>query len=257
MISRQQILEAAFNVFAEYGFRGATTRRIADAAGVNEVTLFRRFKSKTALINEAAQLYTQRRATGAFPEVPQDPLRELTEWCAAQLDHLERSRGIIRKCMAELEEHPEMADCMRHGPVLTQMQLREYARTLRALHGLDTRIDQVADACTFLHGALFADAMGREMVPQIYPRPRAAAPAHYARTFLHALGIPDGKAGASTLRGAKRAAANGKSANGRNAQAANGRNGQAANGRRAKPVMRATPPAASKAHRPRGRSVRS
>jgi len=190
MISRQQILEAAFRVFAEYGFRGATTRRIADAAGVNEVTLFRRFKSKTALINEAAQLYAQRRAAGALPDVPVDPMRELTDWVNAQLEHLERSRGIIRKCMAELEEHPEMADCMRHGPVYTQMQLREYARALRARHGLDTAGDPVADACTMLHGALFADAMGREMMAEIYPRPRSRAPVHYARIFLQALGVP-------------------------------------------------------------------
>lgn len=244
MISRQQILEAAFNVFAEYGFRGATTRRIADAAGVNEVTLFRRFKSKTALINEAAQLYTQRRATGALPDLPVDPVRELTEWCAAQLDHLERSRSIIRKCMAELEEHPEMADCMRHGPVLTQMQLREYARALRAQHGLDSRSDQVADACTCLHGALFADAMGREMVPQIYPRPRAAAPAHYARTFLHALGIPEGRGGAPGPRGAKRAAANGTAGRGRSAKTV-------------ATQATATPRAASNGHRPRGRRVSS
>jgi AcrR family transcriptional regulator len=194
MISRQQILDAAFRVFAEYGFRGATTRRIADAAGVNEVTLFRRFKSKTALINEAAQLYAQRRAVGALPEIPVDPAHELTAWCAAQLDHLERSRGIIRKCMAELEEHPEMADCMRHGPVATQGELRKYARTLLARHGRDPRITAVADACTMLHGALFADAMGREMVPSIYPQPRSRAPGHYARTFLRALGIPDATA---------------------------------------------------------------
>jgi AcrR family transcriptional regulator len=191
MISRQQILDAAFRVFAEHGFRGATTRRIADAAGVNEVTLFRRFKSKTALINEAAQLYAQRRAAGALPEVPLDPARELTAWCAAQLDHLERSRGIIRKCMAELEEHPEMADCMRHAPAATQGELRRYARALVARHGLDLRTTPVADACTMLHGALFADAMGREMIPTIYPQPRSRAPGHYARTFLRALGVPE------------------------------------------------------------------
>lgn len=231
MISRQQILEAAFRVFAEYGFRGATTRRIADAAGVNEVTLFRRFKSKTALINEAAQLYAQRRADGALPAVAVDPLRELTEWCAAQLDHLERSRGIIRKCMAELEEHPEMADCMRHAPVITQMQLREYARALRVSHGLDPRSDRVADACTLLHGALFADAMGREMMPQIYPRPRSRAPSHYARIFLQALGVPEVAATGRTANGDRSRAGGKRIARAAGRAASNGRNGRRPRGR--------------------------
>ena len=43
---REQLLEAAVKVFAIAGFRGATTRRIAQEAGVNEVTLFRQFGSK-------------------------------------------------------------------------------------------------------------------------------------------------------------------------------------------------------------------
>ena len=38
---RDKILLAAVTVFAEVGFRGATTRRIAQEAGVNEITLFR------------------------------------------------------------------------------------------------------------------------------------------------------------------------------------------------------------------------
>ena len=56
---RDRILEAAKKVYAQHGFRGATTRLIAIEAGVNEVTLFRQFKSKTALINEAAELYAR------------------------------------------------------------------------------------------------------------------------------------------------------------------------------------------------------
>ena len=50
---REQLLEAALKVFADAGFRGATTRRIAQEAGVNEVTLFRQFGSKEGLILEA------------------------------------------------------------------------------------------------------------------------------------------------------------------------------------------------------------
>ncbi|HUR29742.1 MAG TPA: helix-turn-helix domain-containing protein, partial [Planctomycetota bacterium] len=50
MISRERILEAAGRVYAKHGFRGATTRLIAAEAGVNEVTLFRTFGSKGALL---------------------------------------------------------------------------------------------------------------------------------------------------------------------------------------------------------------
>jgi AcrR family transcriptional regulator len=59
--TRQQILEAAVRVYSEAGFRGATTRRIADEACVNEVTLFRIFGSKAALIAEAVRAHAEAR----------------------------------------------------------------------------------------------------------------------------------------------------------------------------------------------------
>ena len=47
---RAQILEAAAQVFAQHGFRGATTRAIARAAGVAEGTIFRYFPTKRHLL---------------------------------------------------------------------------------------------------------------------------------------------------------------------------------------------------------------
>ena len=41
-----KILEATLNLMVKYGYKGATTRKIAEVAGVNEVTIFRHFKNK-------------------------------------------------------------------------------------------------------------------------------------------------------------------------------------------------------------------
>lgn len=46
---RQRILETAIKLFAQKGFRGTTTKEIALAAAVNEVTIFRHFASKQEL----------------------------------------------------------------------------------------------------------------------------------------------------------------------------------------------------------------
>ena len=180
-------------VFAEAGFRGATTRRIAEEAGVNEVTLFRQFKSKTALINEVAELYARRRSEEALPAGPVAPLRELTEWCAAHLNLLRNSREMIRKCMAEVHQHPQMAGCMRRGPDVVHRQLRDYATELVRQRGLDVGDDDIHVACMMLRGALFADAMGRDIMPDLYPPVRRAA-ARYARLFLRMLGANEDEA---------------------------------------------------------------
>jgi AcrR family transcriptional regulator len=50
LTTRQRLLDAAAKVFARDGLSGATTRAIAEEAGVNEVTLFRHFQTKERLL---------------------------------------------------------------------------------------------------------------------------------------------------------------------------------------------------------------
>lgn len=47
-----RILDAAFKIFSSKGYSGTTTREIAHEANVNEVTIFRKFKSKENLLKE-------------------------------------------------------------------------------------------------------------------------------------------------------------------------------------------------------------
>ena len=73
MSVRDQLLHAAARIYAESGYRGATTRRIATAAGVNEITLFRHFGSKDALIREAIVQAGTSDLPELLPEHPRDP----------------------------------------------------------------------------------------------------------------------------------------------------------------------------------------
>ncbi len=53
--AHERLLDAAVRVFARSGLEGATTREIAREAAVNEVTLFRHFKSKDRLLSAVLQ----------------------------------------------------------------------------------------------------------------------------------------------------------------------------------------------------------
>jgi AcrR family transcriptional regulator len=190
MESRCRILDAAARVYAEFGFRGATTRRIATAAGVNEVTLFRTFGSKEALIEQALRHHAQSGALSdsALPEHPVDPQRELTAWARAQLSDLRARRALIRKTMGELEERPDLAPTVTAGWATCDQLLHDYLGRLRA-HGFvapDADGDLVAGG-SMLMAALFTDAMGRDMLQASFPQPEEEAPAVYVRLFLRAV----------------------------------------------------------------------
>ena len=53
----EKIINASFDMIEKEGISGATTKKIAECAGVSEVTLFRKFKSKKQLIETAKEYY--------------------------------------------------------------------------------------------------------------------------------------------------------------------------------------------------------
>lgn len=183
--TRQQILDAAAQVYAEAGFRGATTRRIAEVAGVNEVTLFRLFGSKANLIDEVIRSCRQGEQI-PLAEQPADPETELTAWAAASHAFMVERRGMLRSAVAELHEHPEhSADATDH-PVASFRELRAYVDRLHAAGRVPSTRD-ANTACTMLLGTLFTDALHRDMMPSMFP-PAAEAPRAYVRLFLRAIG---------------------------------------------------------------------
>lgn len=194
---RDRILNAAVRVYGELGFRGATTRRIAQEAGVNEVTLFRLFGSKAALIEEALKRRPSEGRPPLLPTTPLDPEREITEWATTILQHMHENRSIIRTMMGELEEHPDLADSACEGPRCAFEGLYAYVARLRD-HGVTIPEAELRHAVAMLIGAMFADAMGREMMPRIYRQPPRKAAAMSVRFFLRAIGYPLADAGVSS-----------------------------------------------------------
>ncbi|HUF34947.1 MAG TPA: helix-turn-helix domain-containing protein [Gemmatimonadales bacterium] len=183
---RDQLLDAAVRIYAEAGYRGATTRRIALAAGVNEITLFRNFGSKDALIREA--IARSRAPTGVrLPEVPTDPFRELADWARAHLAEMRGRRALIRTCMGEFEEHPEIMSPENSPAAQAARALALYLARLRE-RGLATAPFDEVVAATMLMGVLFADAMGRDIMRDMFATPPEEALGEYLRVFLRGLG---------------------------------------------------------------------
>jgi len=185
---RDRILEAAARVYALHGYRGATTRLIANEAGVNEVTLFRTFGSKDSLFEELARGQADAAVVPELPDSPVDPERELTAWCESVLGYLTQHRSFLRKSMSEMEERPLAAEAACKGPHCAGDALARYVEALKAQQ-LAQPEGETDTAISMFMSSLFGDAMCREMMPGAFPEPAAEAPARYARGFLRAVGV--------------------------------------------------------------------
>ena len=189
MISRERILEAAARVYSKHGFRGATTRLIAAEAGVNEVTLFRTFGSKGALLEAVleAERHGRRRrsAPRSYPSIrsASSPSGSTPTSSAS-----ERSDRMLIHAISEYEERPEVAGFACRGRVDVHQHISEYVARLHDARPRRPRRRRRGAAVTMLISSVMSDAMGRPMAPRHLSagrpggRPlRALLPAHARR----------------------------------------------------------------------------
>lgn len=184
---RNRILAAAARVYAQYGFRGATTRLIANEAGVNEVTLFRTFGSKAELLEAMLQSQVTSTAAPLIDQASDDPERALVDWCAQTMAYLRGHAHLIRKTIAEAEERPDAACAACAGPNVAGDSLAQYVERLKA-NGLADADADVETAVSMFMSAMFGDALYRDIMPESFVQPAQDAPARYVHTFLRAVG---------------------------------------------------------------------
>jgi len=175
----------------EHGWQGATTRRIAEAAGVNEVTLFRHFGSKETLIREAMCRCADQAPLSELPEEPVDARVELIEWATRHYEHLIEIRAHIRKTIGEAEMHPDVAAWAKRVPKHRSESLERYLARL-AERGQTSGAWNPLAASNMLLGTLFADAISRDFMPDRLPA-ADDAPRQYVELFLSAIGYHTSK----------------------------------------------------------------
>ncbi len=189
---RHRIMHAAARVYAQHGWRGATTRRIAEEAGVNEVTIFRQFGSKEALLDLAMRECSRIEAQARLPLEPAHPEDELTDWATAHYQGVCSMRHIIRQMLTDARDRPDAMECAKHGPSSALAELREYVVRLRRIGWIDETDgvlpSDVTPAFSMLMSALFNDAMNRDMMPELFPQPATQTIRAYVRIFLRGIG---------------------------------------------------------------------
>ncbi len=159
--TRQRIIQGAAQAFAQKGYDGATTRAIAQAAGVNEVTLFRHFGSKKnlflAMISQRSPLRSVKEAlenqlTGDYR---QDLLTIGNQYMTTMLQ--QRKEILMSLCAAE--QLPEMREVIAQMPAQLRQVLGECLQR-HMVSGSAREINPQIAAQAFF-GMLFAFAISQ------------------------------------------------------------------------------------------------
>lgn len=123
---RQQILRVAMRLFSQHGFRGTTTKEIAQGAGVSEAMVFRHFANKEELYSA---ILDSKACAGSL----EDP-RECVAEAIRRKDDFAVFSGLARELMRRHESDTEFLRLLTHsaleGHELAQMFWERNVREL-------------------------------------------------------------------------------------------------------------------------------
>jgi AcrR family transcriptional regulator len=166
--TRQRLLDGAARVYARDGLTGATTRAIAEEAGVNEVTLFRHFKSKDRLLAAVVGENFGEPASGVPLPVP-SPTGDLRADLVGLARHYDRllsaNLPLVRTMLGEMHHHLNETNEKQvfraiflplKEAVLHRIESAQQAGQIRP----DQRTDLLSD---LLLGAIFTGVLRRSL----------------------------------------------------------------------------------------------
>ena len=139
----RKILEAAAELFAERGYANTTTRAIAEQAGVNEVTLFRKFKNKRGILEALGASWADRMAGFAVTSLPTPEDTKATLRALADLEVRQAidAGPVAMRLALDARVSPDVAEVMGSGPNENFAGLVEYLSARQAAGDLRPDVD--------------------------------------------------------------------------------------------------------------------
>lgn len=185
--TRQRILKAAADLFAQSGYARTTTRAIAEAAGVNEVTLFRHFGSKNNLLSEMISQHSALPNLSAVIEnqLSGNYLQDLIIIATVFFQAITERKEALRLMLCEAGELSALREVIVQIPdQLRSILMRYFQRQIEAGIIQEQHPELMAQA--FL-GMFFSYGIAREMLDsQIAPEvPQEAIIAQFVDIFVN------------------------------------------------------------------------
>jgi AcrR family transcriptional regulator len=163
--TRSRILAATREILGKKGRRGATTREIAELAGVNEATLFRHFGHKDALIEACAErfcptLELQELVASLNGDLESD-LRHMAEALCARMEQI---RDLIIMSLVDEESESPVGGLAWRAPLTIKELIKDYMAKRVESGELEGDPQLLA---RFFMGMIFAQVIGRKKFAEL------------------------------------------------------------------------------------------
>jgi AcrR family transcriptional regulator len=166
IIDDEQVFQAVLQTIIARGYTGATTKQLAEAANVSEVSLFRKYGSKLQLVKQAiASIIEQTDFEGAIyysGDLEADLLRVVQAYRDSAVKHGQ----FIAILLSELPRHPEMMEMTdgpfeifkRIGQLLARYQAEGILSQEHPMHSLAALLGPMMQV-TLMRNAKYKDAV--------------------------------------------------------------------------------------------------
>lgn len=113
-LKREQILQGALQIFLQEGYEGTSMDRVAAAAGVSKITIYKHFRDKQGVFTALVERVTAQRFQAvfgelSFAEAPETVLRHLAQNLLNMMAIDEEYIAFLRLIIGESGRFPELA----------------------------------------------------------------------------------------------------------------------------------------------------
>jgi AcrR family transcriptional regulator len=151
MTTEDKILSAAINLMEKKGYKAVTMREIAQVAGFSEMTLFRRFGCKKAILDAAVEKYSYNLSMKRIfeSEITYDIEHDLILIAKTYHKYMNQNKKIVMLAFQERHVHPEIGKKTAENPKRLKEYLLQYLNEMK-LKGKITGQNIEASVMSFL-----------------------------------------------------------------------------------------------------------
>lgn len=176
IIEDEKVYRATMQLVIERGYAGATTKQIAEAAAISEVTLFRKYGSKARLVKEAIALVMQEANFESAAQYTGDVSVDLLRVVQTYQGSAEKGGRFFYVMLSEIPRYSELHNLLE----LPFMMIETFGQLLARYQAEGVlRPEHPFHAVSALLGPLISTNMIRGANPD-WPLPTLDLPNHVA-----------------------------------------------------------------------------